>query len=146
MQPLLGIKYVPPLSPRILRAKGESKCISAPEPGTILLWGPLPFAVRSHWHVFGQQISHISGRRKYGEAIRLFHPARGAAPAIGNAVGARAVPSHADEQAAIVAEVGRPPLLRIRHQGAQVVDDSVEIERDGDLVGSVVQPLGALRS
>ena len=30
--------------------------------------------------------------------------------------------------AAVVAEVGRPPLLRVRHQGVQVLDHGVEVE------------------
>jgi hypothetical protein len=34
-----------------------------------------------------------------------------AAPAVTDAVGAGAVPGHADEEAAVVAEVGRPPVL-----------------------------------
>jgi hypothetical protein len=38
------------------------------------------------------------------------------------------VPGHADEERPIVAEVGRPPILRIRHQGTQVLDHGVEIE------------------
>ncbi len=52
----------------------------------------------------------------------------GAATAVGDAVRARAVPRHADEQSTIVAEVGRPPRLRIRHQGMQVLDHGVQIE------------------
>ena len=52
----------------------------------------------------------------------------GAAAAIGDAVGARAVPGHADHQAAIVTEIGRPPFLRFRHQGMQVLDHGVEVE------------------
>ncbi len=52
----------------------------------------------------------------------------GAAAAVGDAVGAGAVPRHADEQPAIVTEVGRPPRLRIRHQGAQVLDHGVKVE------------------
>ena len=43
-------------------------------------------------------------------------PGAGAAAAVRDAVGARAVPRHADHQAAIVTEVGRPPFLRVRHQ------------------------------
>ena len=38
------------------------------------------------------------------------------------------MPRHADEQTAVVAEVGRPPLLRVRHQGMQVLDHGVEVE------------------
>ena len=52
----------------------------------------------------------------------------GAAAAVGDAVRARGVPRHADHQAAVVAEVGRPPLLRVRHQRMQVLDHRVEIE------------------
>ena len=52
----------------------------------------------------------------------------GAAAAVGDAVRARAVPCHADEQSAIVAEVRRPPVLRVRHQRTQVLDDGVQIE------------------
>ena len=37
----------------------------------------------------------------------------GAAAAVGDAIGPGAVPSQADEQAAIMAEVGRPPCLRV---------------------------------
>ena len=43
-----------------------------------------------------------------------------AAASVGHAVGARGVPRHADEQAAVVAPVRRPPVLRIRHQRAEV--------------------------
>jgi hypothetical protein len=32
-------------------------------------------------------------------------------------------------QAAVVAEIGRPPLLRIGHHLVQVLDDGIEIER-----------------
>ena len=52
----------------------------------------------------------------------------GAAAAIGDAVGAGAVPGHADEQPPVVAEVGRPPRLRVRHQGLQVLDHRVQVE------------------
>ena len=38
------------------------------------------------------------------------------------------MPRHADEQPAVVTEVGRPPLLRVRHQGLQVLDHGVEVE------------------
>ena len=54
--------------------------------------------------------------------------AAGAAAAVGDAIGAGAVPGHADEQAAVVTEVGRPPVLRIRHQGMQVLDHRVQVE------------------
>ena len=43
----------------------------------------------------------------------------GATAAVGDAICAGAVPGHADHQSAVVAEVGRPPILRIRHQGSR---------------------------
>src|SRR6185437_1448687 len=46
--------------------------------------------------------------------------APGAAAAVADAVGAGAVPRHADEQWAVVAEVRRPPLLRVGHQRRQI--------------------------
>ena len=63
----------------------------------------------------------------------------GAAAAVGDAVGARAVPRHADHQPAIVAEVGRPPVLRVRHQRMQVPDDGVQVE-GLELLGVVEVP------
>jgi hypothetical protein len=38
------------------------------------------------------------------------------------------MPRHANEQSAVVTEVGRPPLLRVRHQGTQVLDHGVDVE------------------
>src|SRR6266478_690727 len=38
------------------------------------------------------------------------------------------MPRHADEQSAIVTEVGWPPLLRVLHQGMQVLDHGVDVE------------------
>ncbi len=52
----------------------------------------------------------------------------GAAAAVADAVGAGAVPRHPDEQRPVVAEVGRPPLLRVRHQGMQVLDHGIQVE------------------
>ncbi len=51
-----------------------------------------------------------------------------AAAAVADAIGAGAVPGHADEEAAVVAEVGRPPLLRVGHQRVQVLLDGREVE------------------
>ena len=52
-----------------------------------------------------------------GEA--LLAPAAAAA-AVAGAVGAGAVPRHANEQRAVVAEVGRPPVLRVGHQRREI--------------------------
>ncbi len=57
------------------------------------------------------------------------HPGAAAAPAVRDAVGPRAVPRHADEEGAVVPVVGGPPLLRIGHQGEDVLLDRAEVER-----------------
>ncbi len=58
----------------------------------------------------------------------LLAPA-GAAAAVADAVRAGAVPGHADEEGSVVAEVRRPPLLRVGHQGAEVLLQGREVER-----------------
>src|SRR5271168_3637240 len=50
------------------------------------------------------------------------------APALPDAVRSRAVPRHTNEQRPVVAKVGRPPLLRVRHQGVQVLDHGLQVE------------------
>ena len=52
----------------------------------------------------------------------------GAAAPIRDAVGARVVPSHADEEAAVVSPVGGPPVLGIRHQGMEVLLQRGQVE------------------
>src|SRR5882672_20486 len=52
----------------------------------------------------------------------------GAAAAVADAVRARAVPRHTDEQSPVMAKVGRPPILRVRHQGIEVLDHGIEVE------------------
>jgi hypothetical protein len=47
---------------------------------------------------------------------------------IRDAVRARAVPGHANEERPVVAIVCGPPVLRIRHQGMEVLDDRVQVE------------------
>ena len=51
-----------------------------------------------------------------------------AAAAIGDAVRACAMPRHADEERPIVAVVRRPPLLRVRHQGMEILDHGIQVE------------------
>ena len=51
------------------------------------------------------------------------------AAAVGDPVRARAVPCHPDEERPVVAEVRRPPRLRIRHQREQILSERVKIER-----------------
>src|SRR5579864_1550804 len=47
-------------------------------------------------------------------------PSSGPAAAVTDAVRARAVPRHTNEKWPIMAKIGRPPILRVRHQGMQV--------------------------
>ncbi len=53
----------------------------------------------------------------------------GAAATVTDAVGARGMPGHAYEESAIVAEVSRPPVLALRHQGGDILLEGLEIER-----------------
>ena len=69
-------------------------------------------------------------------------PLAGAAATVGDAIGAGTVPGHADEEPAIVAEIGRPPLLRIGHQRGEVRLERLEIEL---LEGLGVDELGPQR-
>jgi hypothetical protein len=48
--------------------------------------------------------------------------------AIEKAVRARTVPGHTDEQTAVVTKVGRPPVLRIGHQGMQILLQPLVVE------------------
>ncbi len=52
----------------------------------------------------------------------------GAAAAVADAVGAGAVPRHADEERPVVAVVGRPPVLRRGHQLEEVPLEGLEVE------------------
>ncbi len=71
-----------------------------------------------------------------------------AAAAIGDAVGACAMPRHADEERPIVAVVRGPPVLRGRHQGMEVLDHSIQVEAL-ELLGVIeflAHGIGQLRS
>ena len=57
----------------------------------------------------------------------LLAPAAAAA-AVAGAVGAGAVPRHTDEQRSVVAEVRRPPVLRLRHQFREVLLHGRQVE------------------
>src|SRR6266542_664372 len=50
------------------------------------------------------------------------------AAAVADAVRTCAVPRHTNEKWPIVAEVGRPPFLRVRHQGMKVLDHGIQVE------------------
>ena len=51
-----------------------------------------------------------------------------AAAPIGNTVCPCGMPGHANHQPAVMPPVGRPPCLRIGHQGMQILDDCIEVE------------------
>src|SRR5262249_36713315 len=61
-----------------------------------------------------------------GEALRA---GAATAPAILDAVGARGVPRHPDEERSVVAVVGWPPVLRRRHDVDEVPLQRVDVER-----------------
>lgn len=78
-----------------------------------------------------QQPARLVEVRVVGPAVErreALLPFARAAAAVGRAVRARAVPCHADEQAAVVAEIGRPPVLRRRHQRVEVALHRREVE------------------
>src|SRR2546425_9305612 len=52
----------------------------------------------------------------------------GAAAAVADAVRAGAVPCHANEQRSVVAEVRRPPILRVGHQRHEVLLHGRQVE------------------
>ena len=54
--------------------------------------------------------------------------AAGAATAVLDAVGPGAVPGHPDEQRSVVPVVGRPPVLRLGHEGSQVGHHGFEVQ------------------
>ena len=67
--------------------------------------------------------------RPAAERRKPYHARPCTAAAVVDAVGARAVPRHADEEAAVMAEVRRPPVLRLRHHCLDVLLHRIEIER-----------------
>ena len=78
-----------------------------------------------------QQPPGLVERDVVGPAVERREPlgaGTAAAAAVGDPVGARAVPRHPDEQRAIVAPVRRPPRLRGGHQLRQVLPERVEVE------------------
>src|SRR5262249_39630369 len=38
------------------------------------------------------------------------------------------MPRHADEQSTVMSEVRRPPVLRVGHQGVQILDYGIQVE------------------
>ena len=62
------------------------------------------------------------------QRIEALLAAAGAAAPVSDAVGSGAVPGHADKQRAVVAKVGRPPVLGGGHQFLEVLLDGREVE------------------
>ncbi|MNE34152.1 hypothetical protein D3C80_1278620 [compost metagenome] len=55
------------------------------------------------------------------ERCKTLLPHAGATSAIGDAIGAGAVPGHTDEETTVMAEIGRPPVLAIGHQRVEIL-------------------------
>ncbi len=72
-------------------------------------------------------------------------PGAGAAAAVADPVGARAVPGHPDHQRPVVAEVGRPPVLGVGQHGRDVGLHRREVE-GAELRGVVEVPRRSGRS
>ena len=62
------------------------------------------------------------------ERREALHARTRTAATVADAVRTGAVPGHPDEQRAVMAEVRRPPVLRVRHQGMQVLDHGIQVE------------------
>ncbi len=71
------------------------------------------------------EVGVIGPAIEWGEALGTV---AGAAAAVTDAVGACAMPGHPDEEGAVVAEVGGPPVLRVGHEIAQVIFEGIEVE------------------
>ena len=71
------------------------------------------------------QVDVVGPAVEGGEALR---PGPRAAAAVADAVGARAVPGHPDEEGTVVAVVRRPPLLRCRHHLEHVGLELLEVD------------------
>ena len=62
------------------------------------------------------------------ERRKTLRAGAGTAAAIADAIGAGAVPGHADEEGAVMAIISRPPVLAVRHQGVEVLLDRLQVE------------------
>ena len=87
-------------------------------PAVLLLDRPDQAARLVEIHVVGPAV-------KRSEALATVAPT---STPVAGAVGAGAVPRHADKERAVVTEIRGPPLLRIRHQRAEVFFDGLKVE------------------
>ena len=98
---------------------GENDQVGPGEfPAVLLLDGPDQAARLVQAHVVRPAVERSKSLRSGARA----------AAAIGDAVGACAMPRHADEERPIVAVVRGPPVLRGRHQCTQVLDHGIQVE------------------
>ena len=51
-----------------------------------------------------------------------------AATTISTAIGAGTVPGHSNEQGSVMSPIGRPPILRLSHQGIKIPFQGLEIK------------------
>ncbi len=87
-------------------------------PAVFLLDRPEQPARLVEVHIIGPA---IQGRKALTAVTR-------APAAVADAVGAGAVPRHPDQQGAVMAEVGRPPVLRLRHQLMEILLYGLKIQ------------------
>src|SRR5690606_15561921 len=80
------------------------------------------------------QVDVVGPAVERGKALAA---ALGAPAAVAGAVGARAVPGHADKERPVVPKVGRPPVLRVGHQSFEVFFEGPVIEAQ-KLLGVIV--------
>ena len=73
------------------------------------------------------------------ERRRALRPGACAAAPVAGAVSACAVPRHADEEPPVVAEIGRPPVLRVGHQRVKILLQGLQVEFL-ELIGVVELP------
>ena len=66
--------------------------------------------------------------RPAAERRKSQHARPGAAAAVVDAIRARTVPRHPDEERSVVAEVCRPPVLRVRHHRFDVLLQGTEVD------------------
>lgn len=78
--------------------------------------------------VFEVALVGHSAEKQQQSSEREFIYLSSATATVKYSISARAVPGHADKETAVVAKVGRPPVLRVGHQGAQILLDGLEVE------------------
>ena len=121
------MSWRPPAKPKVLKPIDSSATL----PARIIR--SAQESLRPYFCLTGQSsrraLSRLPLSGQLFRGAKRWLPRARAAAAVGDAVGAGAVPGHADHQAAVVAPVGGPPVLRVGHQGVQVLHHGIEVER-----------------